>query len=155
MSDLLRKINSLAVFGGLRQKEPLNSLCRFLRLTELAGTKLEDVLEAYSEFVRATYAIRPDADFSGALWDALKDDENVYFKIQVGNLLAKKNGEETVKISRLLELQVERELDLLTDIGNTNYIDLQKLFYYEGNIAQFNTTGIDMKLRYLTYLSDD
>ena len=155
MSDLLRKINSLAIFGGLRQREPLNSLCKFLRLTELAGTKLEDVIEAYSEFVRQTYLMSPEADFSSALWDALKEDENVYFKIVANNFIAKKNGEETVKISRLLELQVARELDLLTEIGNTSYIELQKLFYYDGNVAQFNTTGIDMKTRYLTYLSDD
>ena len=45
MSELLKQINSLAVFGGLRQKEPLKSLCIFLRSTETPGTKLEDVLE--------------------------------------------------------------------------------------------------------------
>ena len=29
MSELLKEINSLAVFGGIRQKEPLKSLCAF------------------------------------------------------------------------------------------------------------------------------
>lgn len=155
MSELLRQINSLAVFGGLRQKEPLKSLCTFLRSTETAGTKLEDVLEAYSDFVRQVYMIRTDADFSGALWDALKEDENVYFKIATKNMMASQTGEEHIKLSRLMEVEVDRELDILTSIGNTSYIDLQNLFYYDGHIAQFKTTGIDMKKRYLAYLSPE
>ena len=153
MSDLLKKINSLALFGGLRQKDPLKSLCTFLKATETPGTKLEEVIEAYSEFVRSIYMVRPDADFSGALWDILKEDDNAYFRIAAHNMLAEKNGEQPVKISRLMEVEVERELDLLTIIGNTSYIDLQNFFYYDGHIAQFKTTGIDMKKRYMNYLS--
>ena len=155
MSELLRQINSLAIFGGLRQKEPLKSLCMFLRSTETPGTRLEDVLESYSDFVKNVYTIRADADFSGALWDALKADENPFFKISIDNMLAVKNGDEPKKLSHLMEVEVERELDLLTIIGNTSYIDLQNLFYYDGHIAQFKTTGIDMKKRYLIYLSAD
>ena len=155
MSELLKQINSLAVFGGLRQKEPLKSLCIFLRSTETPGTKLEDVLEAYSNFVREVYMIRTDADFSGALWDALKTDENVYYKIATKNMMAVQNGEEPVKLSRLMEVEVDRELDMLTAIGNTSYIDLQNLFYYDGHIAQFKTTGIDLKKRYMAYLSPE
>ena len=68
-------------------------------------------------------------------------------------MLAVKNGDEPKKLSHLMEVEVERELDLLTVIGNTSYIDLQNLFYYDGHIAQFKTTGIDMKKRYLVYLS--
>jgi len=153
MSELLKQINSLALFGGLRQTEPLNSLCTFLKSTETPGVRLEEVIESYSEFVRAVYMIRPDADFSGALWDSLKKDENAYYKIAIKNMLAAKNGEQPVKLSRLMEVEVERELDLLTKIGNTSYIDLQNLFYYDGHIAQFKTTGINMKARYLSYLS--
>ena len=153
MSELLKQINSLAIFGGLRQKEPLKSLCVFLRSSETPGTRLEDVIEAYSDFVKSVYTIRPDADFSGALWDALKADENPFFKISIDNMLAVKNGDEPKKLSHLMEVEVERELDLLTVIGNTSYIDLQNLFYYDGHIAQFKTTGIDMKKRYLIYLS--
>ena len=104
MSELLKQINSLAVFGGLRQKEPLKSLCVFLRSTETPGTRLDE---------------RPE------------------------------------KISRLMEVEVDRELEILTKIGNTSYIDLQNFFYYEGHIAQFKTTGMDMKKRYLAYLSPD
>ncbi|SDX93136.1 hypothetical protein SAMN02910264_01038 [Ruminococcaceae bacterium YAD3003] len=153
MSELLKQINSLAVFGGLRQKEPLKSLCTFLRSTETPGTRLEDVIEAYSNFVREVYMIRTDADFSGALWDALKEDENVYFKIATRNMMAAQTGEEKIKLSRLMEVEVDRELDILTAIGNTSYIDLQNLFYYDGHIAQFKTTGIDLKKRYMAYLS--
>ena len=155
MSELLRQINSLALFGGLRQKEPLKSLCTFLKSTETPGTKLEEVLETYSDFVGNIYAIRADADFSGALWDCLKQDENVYYKLSVKNMLAIEKGEETQKISRLMEVEVERELEILTKIGNTSYIDLQNLFYYDGHIAQFKTTGIDMKKRYLAYLDPE
>ena len=155
MADLLRKINSLALFGGLRQKEPLRSLCIFLKATETPGTKLEEVIEAYSEFVRAVYMVRPDADFSGALWDALKEDDNAYFRIATHNMLAQQKGEQPAKISRLMEVEVDRELDLLTTIGNTSYIDLQNFLYYAGHIAQFKTTGIDMKKRYLAYLSPE
>ncbi len=153
MSELLKQINSLAVFGGLRQKEPLKSLCTFLRSTETPGTRLEDVIEAYSNFVREVYMIRTDADFSGALWDALKEDDNVYYKIATRNMMAAQTGEEPIKLSRLMEVEVDRELDILTAIGNTSYIDLQNLFYYDGHIAQFKTTGIDLKKRYMTYLS--
>lgn len=153
MSELLKQINSLAIFGGLRQKEPLKSLSVFLRSTETPGTRLEDVIETYSDFVKNVYMIRADADFSGALWDALKTDENPYFKLSLDNMLAVKNGDEPKKMSHLMEVEVERELDLLTEIGNTSYIDLQNLFYYDGMIAQFKTTGIDMKKRYMAYLS--
>ena len=155
MSDLLKQINSLALFGGLRQKEPLKSLCVFLKSTETPGTRLEDVIETYSDFVGTLYTIRTDADFSGALWDCLKSDDNPYYRIAVKNMMAVQKGEPPEKISRLMEVEVERELEILTKIGNTSYIDLQNCFYYDGHIAQFKTTGIDMKKRYLAYLSPD
>ena len=149
MSDLLKQINSLALFGGLRQKEPLKSLSVFLKSTETPGTRLEDVIETYSDFVGT------DADFSGALWDCLKSDDNPYYRIAVKNMMAVQKGEPPEKISRLMEVEVERELEILTKIGNTSYIDLQNCFYYDGHIAQFKTTGMDMKKRYLAYLSPD
>ena len=87
MSELLKQINSLAVFGGIRQREPLNSLCAFLRLSDTVGAAQTDVIEAYSEFIRTLYTMRSDADFSGALWDSLEETENVYLDL-------KKNGAE-------------------------------------------------------------
>ena len=91
MSELLKQINSLAIFGGLRQKEPLKSLCVFLRSSETPGTRLEDVIEAYSDFVKSVYTIRPDADFSGALWDALKTDENETESSHIGGALSSRS----------------------------------------------------------------
>ena len=140
MSELLKQINSLAVFGGIRQREPLNSLCAFLRLSDTVGAAQTDVIEAYSEFIRTLYTMRSDADFSGALWDSLEETENVYLDL-------KKNGAE--KIPQLLELAVRRELDLLTQIGNTSCIDLEPMLYYDGYGPQFRSSGIDMKGRYM------
>ena len=74
MADLIKDINSLAIFGGLRKREPLASLCKFLKLADEGTQSQNDLIEAYAEFVNSVYQLRPDADFSGALWDALKTD---------------------------------------------------------------------------------
>ena len=140
MSDLLKEINSLAVFGGIRQKEPLKSLCAFLKMSDTVGVAQTDVIEAYSEFIRVLYSIRPDADFSGALWDSLAVTENVYLdQIRSG----------TDKIPKLLELAVRKELDILTHIGNTSCLDLEPMLYYDGYVPQFKSSGIDMHGRYM------
>jgi len=145
MSDLLKEINSLAVFGGIRQKEPLKSLCAFLRLSDTVGAAQTDVIEAYSEFIRVLYSIRPDADFSGALWDSLEVTDNVYLD-QV------RSGAE--KMPRLLEMAAAKELDILTEIGKTSCIDLEPMLYYEGYVPQFKSTGINMRDRYMKLIGD-
>lgn len=152
MADLIKDINSLAIFGGMRKKQPLASLCRFLTLAEEAGHSQNDLIEAYSEFVNAVYSMRPDADFSGALWDCLKSDDNAYMNFTKTNAMRRRTGEEELRISKMMEVAVERELDILTSIGNTSYINLQSMLYYDGYIAQFKSTGIDMKSRYLELL---
>ena len=152
MADLIKDINSLAIFGGMRKKQPLASLCRFLTLAEEAGHSQNDLIEAYSEFVNAVYSMRPDADFSGALWDCLKSDDNAYMNFTKTNAMRRRTGEEQLRISKMMEVAVERELDILTSIGNTSYINLQSMLYYDGYIAQFKSTGIDMKSRYLELL---
>ena len=152
MADLIKDINSLAIFGGMRKKQPLASLCRFLTLAEEAGHSQNDLIEAYSEFVNAVYSMRPDADFSGALWDCLKSDDNAYMSFTKTNAMRRRTGEEELRISKMMEVAVERELDILTSIGNTSYINLQSMLYYDGYIAQFKSTGIDMKSRYLELL---
>lgn len=152
MADLLSDINSLAIFGGLRKKEPLASLTNFLKLADEGGNPQNDVIRAYAEFVNAVYMLRPDADFSGALWDCLKTDDNAYLNFIKTNAMRRRTGEEQLKISRMMEVSVERELDILTRIGNTSYINLQSFLYYDGYIAQFKSTGIDMKARYLDLL---
>ena len=152
MPDLIKEINSLAIFGGMRKKEPLASLSRFLTLADEADRTQNDLLRAYAEFVNAVYSLRPDADFSGALWDCLKADENAYINFRKTNAMRRRTGEEELQISKMMEVAVERELDILTRIGNTSYINLQSILYYDGYIAQFKTTGIDMKARYMELL---
>ena len=153
MADLIKDIYSLAIFGGLRKKEPLASLSKFLKLADEGGVSQNEIIEAYAEFVNSVYSLRPDADFSGALWDALKTDENAYLNFKKTNAMRRRTGEEQLKISRMMEVSVERELDMLTRIGNTSYINLQSMLYFDGYIAQFKSTGIDMKARYLEMLA--
>ena len=145
MSELLKEINSLAVFGGIRQREPLKSLCAFLRLSDTVGAAQTDVIEAYSEFIRVLYDMRPDADFSGALWDSLEVTENVF-------LDQARSGKE--KMPRLLEVAAAKELDILTQIGKTSCIDLEPMLYYDGYVPQFKSTGIDMRDRYMKLIGN-
>lgn len=153
MADLIKDIYSLAIFGGLRKREPLASLAKFLKLADEGGVSQNEIIEAYAEFVNSVYSLRPDADFSGALWDALKTDENAYLNFKKTNAMRRRTGEAELKISRMMEVSVERELDILTRIGNTSYINLQSMLYFDGYIAQFKSTGIDMKARYLDMLA--
>ena len=153
MADLIKDINSLAIFGGLRKKAPLESLAKFLKLADEGTNSQNDLIEAYAEFVNSVYQLRPDADFSGALWDALKTDDNAYINFRKTNVMRRRTGEAELKISRMMEISVERELDILTSIGNTSYINLQSMLYFDGYIAQFKSTGIDMKARYMELLS--
>ena len=152
MPDLIKDINSLAIFGGLRKREPLASLTKFLKLADEGTNSQNDLIEAYAEFVNSVYQLRPDADFSGALWDALKTDDNAYLNFIKTNAMRRRTGEEELKISHMMEISVERELEILTRIGNTSYINLNSMLYYDGYVAQFKTTGIDLKARYLALL---
>lgn len=152
MADILKEINSLAIFGGLRSREPLASLCRFLKLADEGTAMQNEIIEAYAEFVNAVYSLRPDADFSGALWDSLKTDDNAYLRFKKTNAMRRRTGEVEVKISRMMEVAVEKELEILTGIGNISYINLQSMLYYDGYVAQFKSTGIDMRSRYLEML---
>lgn len=152
MPDLIKDINSLAIFGGLRKREPLASLTKFLKLADEGTNSQNDLIEAYAEFVNSVYRLRPDADFSGALWDALKTDDNAYLNFIKTNAMRRRTGEEELKISHMMKISVERELEILTRIGNTSYINLNSMLYYDGYVAQFKTTGIDLKARYLALL---
>ena len=152
MPDLIKDINSLAIFGGLRKREPLASLTKFLKLADEGTNSQNDLIEAYAEFVNSVYRLRPDADFSGALWDALKTDDNAYLNFIKTKAMRRRTGEEELKISHMMEISVERELEILTRIGNTSYINLNSMLYYDGYVAQFKTTGIDLKARYLALL---
>ena len=107
MSELLRQIDSIALFRGIRYKEPLNSLCDFLRKME-AGYSIDEMIESYSKFVSILYDLRYDVDLSAAIWDALVDDENPFLRQRIASIL---DPESAPRLSTLVRLTAERELD--------------------------------------------
>lgn len=150
MSELLRQIDSLALFRGIRNKEPLYSLCDFLKKLE-AGYTIDETIESYSHFVSVLYDLRPDADLSAAVWDALVDDENPFLRHRIDMIV---DPESTRAMSTIIKLTAERELDLLTEIaGNTSY-DFKEQMYYDGYLPDFNSSHIDLKERYMRMIDN-
>jgi len=139
MSEILSKINSLAIFAGVREKEPLKSLANFMRKVDEVGVPQDDIIEAYTDFVARLYDTTDDADFSKAMWHALVNTDNPYLRLAI-------EGEKSM--SRLTQMNAERELDLLTEISNISYNDIEKFIYYEGYLPQFKSSGIDIRKRY-------
>ena len=148
MSDLLREINSLALFRGVRYKEPLNSLCDFL-IKMGVGYSVEEMIDSYANFCSKLYGMRADCDLSAAIWDALADDMNPYLQYYIDMKLDPSSG---VKMSRLMELTAQRELDLLTRIGNYTSYDFKETIIYDGYMPDFTTSHIDIKKRYLAMI---
>ncbi len=148
MSELLREIDSIALFRGVKEKEPLKSLCDFLQKME-PDYSIEEMIDSYGNFCSKLYELRADCDLSAAIWDALVDDMNPYlrFKIDLIN-----NPETANRMSRLMELTATRELDLLTRIGNYSSFDFKNEMYYDGYLPDFRTSHIDLKSRYLRML---
>jgi len=153
MSELLCAINSLAVFGQLRETSPLKELAAFLKLSDSVGTTQDELIAGYSRFVMSLYSMSPEADLSSAMWQALKKVPNAYLDQTSRIELAKLRREKEPAMPKLLELAASRELEIITDIGNLSYIDLENLLYYDEYIPQFKTTGIDIKQRYMDMLS--
>ena len=150
MSDLLREIDSLALFRGVRYAEPLNSLCDFLKKME-AGYTIDEMIEAYGTFVSVLYSMRTDADLAGAMWDALLADMNPYLKHRIDTLV---NPEEATKMSTLITLTAERELDLLTQIGSNTSYDFKEAMYYDGYLPDFTSSQIDFKTQYMRVIDN-
>lgn len=148
MSDVLREICSLALFRNVRQKEPLKSLCDFL-LKMGPGFSMEEMIDSYGHFVSVLYEMRADADLSAAIWDALSEDMNPYLRHRIDTLL---RPDQTVKASTLLKLTAERELDLLTRIGNYSSYDFKDAMVYDGYLPDFRSSHIDFKKRYMTMI---
>lgn len=146
MSDLLRKIDSIALFRGVRYKEPLNSLCEYLKLREGGNCTMEQLIESYSAFVSILYDLRSDADLSAAVWDALENDMNPYLRHRIESLLY---PEDTPRMSTLLSLACERELNLLTQIGSFTSARFKDEMYYDGYLPDFNSSKIDFRERYM------
>jgi len=149
MSELLCKINSLALFKGIRDVEPLKSMCEFLTLADDVSQARYNVLDKYTEFVNALYDIRHDGDLSVAIWHALRYDDNAYLQAHIAKELAVIRGTKEVQISHILTAGAERELALINEIAKTSYAELEPLLAYDDYVAQFKTTGIDIRDRYL------
>ena len=152
MSELLRKIDSIALLRGVRYKEPLNSLCNFLKLRENGGgATIEQLIESYSTFVSVLYNLRVDADLSAAIWDALADDMNPLIKNRIDGIIA---PDETREMSTLIKLTGERELNLLTEIGSYTSTKFKDGMYYDGYLADFRSSKIDFRERYMKMLEE-
>ena len=145
MSDVLREICSIALFRNVREKEPLVSLCDFL-LKMGPGYSMEEMIDSYGNFVSKLYEMRPDADLAAAIWDTLSEDMNPYIRYKISSLTG---SEDSVKMSTLLKLTAERELDLLTRIGNYTSFDFKDAMVYDGYLPDFTSSHIDFKKRYM------
>lgn len=150
MSDLLREICSIALFRNLREKEPLKSLSVFL-LKMGPGYSVEEMIDAYGDFVSNLYGLRADCDLSAAIWDALQDDMNPFIRVKIDSIT---RPDKVTKISRLFTLTAERELDLLTKIGNYTSYDFKNEMIYDGYLPDFNTSHIDFKKRYMKMIDE-
>ena len=150
MSDLLRQIDSIALFRGVLKKEPFLSLIDFLRKRE-NGASTEELIDSYSNFVSVLYGLRTDADLSAAVWDALIDDMNPFLKHRIDSII---DPEGTTKMSTLINLTAQRELDLLTNIGKYSSTDFKAEMYYDGYLPDFRSSGIDIAERYMRTIND-
>ena len=145
MSDVLREICSIALFRNVREKEPLKSLSDFL-LKMGPGFSMEEMIDSYGHFVSKLYEMRPDADLSAAIWDTLSEDMNPFIRYKIDSIIA---PESSRKMSTLIKLTAERELDLLTRIGNYTSFDFKDAMVYDGYLPDFTSSHIDFKKRYM------
>ena len=150
MSELLRRIDSMALFRGVRNREPLNSLCEYLLKTE-GGYTIDETIAAYSKFVAALYEVRSDADLSGAIWDCLVSDMNPFLRHRIDSVVSPGDATE---MSTLITLTAERELDLLTEIGNHTSTEFKEQIFYDGYLPDFRSSHIDMKKRYMRMIDN-
>lgn len=150
MSDLLREICSIALFRNVRDREPLKSLSDFL-IKMGPGYSIESMIDSYGDFVSKLYGLRADCDLSAAIWDALEVDMNpfIHYKIE-----AAVHPDKATKISALLTLTAERELDLLTRIGNYTSYDFKNEMIYDGYLPDFTSSHIDFKKRYMKMIDN-
>ena len=152
MSELLCKIESLAIFKGIRETEPLRSFCEFLRIADNVSETRYDVLAKYTVFVNELYKVRNDGDLAYAIWIALKNDHNPYLDAHIRRQISLMRTGEDVRISHLLKNGADKELKLIQEIATTSYAEVEKLLAYDGYVAQFKTTGIDITERYTKML---
>ncbi|MCQ2516848.1 MAG: ATP-binding protein [Saccharofermentans sp.] len=139
---MLNKLNSLALLRGMIYEEPLISLVNVASDID-EELPLENILESYGAFCAILYELRSDADFSEAIWDALVDNMNPYLKSVI-------EGAESFPLRNTLE----KELDVLTQIGSVDSKELSASINYDGYIPEFTSSKVDFKSRYLEMISN-
>lgn len=150
MSEFIRRIDSIALFRGVCEAEPLRSLCVFLRKCE-DGTTIDDLILHYSKFVHTLYTLRSDCDLSAAIWDALVNDENPFLRHRIDSIIS---PEDASTMSTLLNITAERELDILSEIGRMTSYDIKEGLYYDGYLPDFRSSMIDLRKRYLDMIDN-
>lgn len=148
MSELLTKINSLAIFRDVRKKEPLVSLITFLEYVDEVGVPQETIMASYSEFVGNVYSICPDGDFSECIRKAVLSSDNPY---KTAVKVNKASGG-AQRISALLSMMADNELKVLDDLASISSADLQKFIFWDGYIPQFSSSGLDISKSYKSML---
>ncbi len=150
MSELGRQIDSIALFRGVRNSEPLLSLCDFLKKRE-GGYTIDEIIESYGHFVSVLYELRADADLAAAIWDSLVTNMNPFLRYKIDSIIS---PEDTVKMSTLINLTAERELNLLTEIGRNTSYSFKEELYYEGYLPDFTSSAIDFKKKYMAMIDN-
>lgn len=152
MSEFVRKIDSIALFRGVRNTEPLKSLREFVQVLE-GNNSIDETIEYYGHFVSVLYELRPDADLSRALFDSIVSTPNPYLKMKIDAILSSKEAP-TNKNTSLIELTAQRELELLTEIGRLNSYDFKGKFFYDGYLPDFASSQLDIKSMYMNMIEN-
>lgn len=151
MSDLLELLNnlsSLALFRGVRDSEPLKSLCSYLKRSKSAIPDNEK-LELYGDFVSVLYSLRPDANLSEAVWDLLVSDMNPYLKNKIESI----TFADEVQVSEVLKTSAQKELTILNCLGDVTYESLTSTISSD-YVPVFENSKVDFKKRYFEMIEN-
>lgn len=155
MSDLLCKLNSLALMRDVCSREPVASMRRFLELQK-SGADQAGLISAYSEFVASIYKIRSDGNLSLEIRDIVFDNENAYLfekiteaKVRMSNAASK------YPIDNVLVNNAEAELQIMNDLASVQpkyFTDM--ISGYNGYLPGFHTVNVDISEEYHDMLSN-
>ncbi|MCQ2467782.1 MAG: ATP-binding protein [Clostridia bacterium] len=148
MSELLNNISSLALFRGVRNSEPLKSLCVYLRKCE-EKAPVDELVESYGDFVSILYSLRADANLSEAVWDLLVDDSNPFLKNKIDSIIST----DEIALSEILKDAAIKELELLNQLGTVTCEMLTKELNC-GYVPVFGNYQVDFKSRYLDMIEN-
>lgn len=152
MSEFVRKIDSIALFRGVRNIEPLKSMREFVAVLE-GNNSIDETIDSYGHFVSVLYELRPDADLCKALFDALISTPNPYLKMKVDAII-QPNEKPVSKSNLLIELTAQKELELLTELGSLNSYDFKSKFFYDGYLPDFTSSQLDLKAMYMKMIDN-